>query len=140
MAPPTVIPLDVLKNTFRDGIFTNTFPFTVNSDTEVDVGVIHKEDFKKVLFQLKNLGVNGFDFVFYGAAVDDTSHGTDVPFLPPPDFANGDYFPLPVGTGTINGGDNDARIITDNWTWVLLRVKRTSAGLDTTISLDVRGE
>lgn len=34
--------LDVLKNTYRDGIFTKTVPFGPTTDTEIVVGAIHK--------------------------------------------------------------------------------------------------
>lgn len=144
MVVPDVLTLLVLKNTFRDGIFTLTVPFTVDSDTEVPVGAIHKEDVKKLILQLANLGAtNSFDFQFYGAVVDDQSHGTNKPFSPPPDFDVGNteaWFPLPNGSGTILPDASDAESVSDNWTWVLLTIKRTTAGQDTTGSVDIRGE
>ena len=144
MVVPTVLTLNILKNTFRDGIFTLTESFTVDSGTEVPVGAVHKEDFKKLLFQLANLGPdNSFNFQFYGAAVDDQSHGTNDPFLPPPDFVVDNtevYFPLPNGSGVVAPDASDAESVSDSWTWVLLTVKRTAAGLDTTGSVDIRGE
>ncbi len=143
MAVPDVIALDIFKNQHRAGIFTTTVPLTVDSDSEILVGVIHKEDYKKLLYQISNEGgVNELDFAFYGAAIDDQSHGTDVPPSPPPDYdgTNKIYFLLPNGIGTVPIDDSVATTVTDNWTWVLITVKRTVSGQDTTGFLYIRGE
>lgn len=143
MAIPDVISLDIFKNQHRAGIFTKTIPLTVDSDTEILVGAIHKEDYKKLLLQHSNAGLtNSFDFAFYGAAIDDQSHGTDVPPSPPPDYdgTNEIYFPLPNGIGVVPPDDSIAMTVTDNWTWILVTVKRTVVGQSTTGSLYIRGE
>jgi len=139
---PTIIELTVLKNTFRDGIFTNTTPLVVDDDAEILIGAVHKEDYKKLLFQISNDGGNSLDFAFYGAGIDDLSHGKDVPFLPPPDYdgTNLLWSVLPNSTGTVPTIDSAAQTITDNWTWVLITVKRTIGGQSTTGNLYVRGE
>lgn len=142
MVVPIVIELVRLKNIFRDGIFTKTIPLDVNDDSEIIVGAVHKEDFKKLLFQISNDGGNSLDFAFYATAIDDNSHGTDVPFSPPPDYdgTNLIWSVLPNSTGTIPTIDSFPQSITDNWTWVLITVKRTDAGLSTTGSIYIRGE
>ena len=90
MAIPDVINLKPLKNTYRDGIFTPETPgqvqgVVVDSDVQVTLGAVHKEDFFKIIWELVNSGINGVDLFFFGAAVDDDSHGTNKPFSPPPD-------------------------------------------------------
>jgi hypothetical protein len=142
MVVPTVIELEILKNTYRDGIFTQTVPLVVDSDTEIIVGAVHKEDFKQVLWQFTNDGANGLDFQFYAAAVDDLSHGTNKPFSPPPDYdgTTTTWFAVPNGGASVDTIDSDSRIITDNWTWVMITVKRTTSGQDTSGFLQIRGE
>ena len=145
MAIPTQIILKPLKNTYRDGLFTPEDKnlvtlIPVDSDSQVTIGAIHKEDVKKLLTEIINSGGNPLDIFFYGTSVDDDSHGTNKPFSPPPDENSVVWFPLPNGTFTINVGLNDSRIVTDNWTWILVRVARTNAGQDTVVTLQIRGE
>lgn len=142
MVVPTVIELVRLKNTFRDGIFTKTVPLVVDDDAEIIVGAVHKEDFNKLLFQLSNTGANSFDFAFYAVGIDDLSHGTDVPPAPPPDYdgTNLLWAVIPNNTGAVPTINSVSQTITDNWTWVLITVKRTTAGQSTTGNLYIRGK
>lgn len=149
MVAPNVLRMEKLHNTFRDGVFSfipiteapfNETDIIISTDTETDFGVIHKEDFKKVLFQFKNLGSNSITLTFYGAAINDIENGTDNPVSPPPDFSTGDYFALPTGVTIIDGNETDARIATDNWTWILIRAKSTNAGQATTAQVIIRGK
>lgn len=138
------IVLIVLKNTYRDGIFTKTIPFGPTTDTEAVVGAVHKEDFAQLLWQLRNTGAtNGVDFMFYAMAEDDESHGTEKPYDAPPDFdpaAHGVWFEVPNFTATVDAEETDARIITDNWTWVLVTVISTVAASPTSGTIYIRGE
>ncbi len=145
MVVPTQILLKPLKNTYRDGLFTPQTPslvtdFVVNSDTPVTVGAVHKEDVKKLLFSILNTGANSLDISFFGAGLDDDSHGTEKPFSPPPDDASIEWVPLPSGTATVPNNGNDARNVTDNWTWVMIQVARTTSGQNAILTLRIRGE
>lgn len=148
MAIPTIINLKPLKNTYRDGIFTveNKSLVTnipVDSDTPVTLGAVHKEDFYKIIWQIINNGINPLDVTFYGAALDDDSHGANgpgnIPFSPPPDDTSNEWLLLPFGTVSVLGGENDGRIVTDNWTWIMIKYARTNAGLDALLTLNIRG-
>lgn len=143
MAIPQIIELKPLQNQYQDGTFTPEDPnqvsgIVVDSDAEKTLGAIHKENFAKVIFELINQGANPADIFFYGAAIDDIV-GTDDPHNPPPDDTSNEWFALPNGTvpGLIT---NDARIITDNWTWLMIRIARTNAGLSTTLDIRIRGK
>ena len=143
MATPDIIELKPLQNQFQDGTFTPEDPnqvegIAVDTDTQKTLGAIHKENFKQIIFEMLNNGVNPCDIFFYGAAEDDIT-GTDDPHLPPPDDASNEWFLLPQGTVPIVGGANDARIITDNWTWLMIRIARTNSGQDTTVDIRIRG-
>lgn len=142
MVVPNVLELAVLNNTYRDGVFTSTVPLTVDNDAEIIVGAVHKEDFKKLLFQFSNEGANSLDFAFYATGLDDLSNGKDVPFSPPPDYdgSNLIWAVIPNNAGTVTALNSFPQTITDNWTWVLITVKRTTAGQSTTGNLYIRGE
>lgn len=138
MANPPVITLEILKNKFRDNIFVKTIDLDNLGDTFADIGAIHKEDYKKLLFQIHNEGANDIDVEFFGVAEDDNPPAFDNEPLPvPPDFASGKYIPLPNGLSTVS--TNTACTLTDVWTWVLIRAKLSSAGQATTGKLFVRG-
>lgn len=148
MAIPTIIELKPLKNTYRDGIFTPenkalVTDIPVNSDNQVTLGAVHKEDFFKIIWQIINNGANPLDIFFYGAALDDDSHGAggpgNIPFLPPPDDTSNEWLLLPFGTVTVAAGVNDGRIVTDNWTWIMIRYARTNSGQDALLTLNIRG-
>lgn len=128
--PPTVLTPTPEKNSFRDGIFTATQAIVV-TDSFADLVAILKEDYDKLLLQFKNLGANGFDVEIYGSA---EANAADVP----PDFDLEDYTLLPNGAITVATDASDAVSNTDVWTWVLIRVKRSGAGDDTTGSMFVR--
>ena len=144
MAIPAIINLKPLKNTYRDGIFTPETPsqvtnIAVDTDAQKTLGAVHKEDFFKIIWQMINNGANPADFFFYGAALDDDSHGTEKPFSPPPDEDSNEWLLLPFGNITVPAGENEGRIVTDNWTWIMIRIARTNAGQDTNIDLRIRG-
>jgi len=146
MAVPPIIALVIKKNVFQKTIYTLTTTFAVESDTFVDVGALHKEDYAKVIFELINDGANGVDLEFFGTSLDDNSVGPPPPNFNsvsesiPPDFATGVYRLLDNGALSIATTLKDARKITDNITWVLIRAKRTTAGQDTSLDIHTRGE
>lgn len=140
MVPPPVITLDKLRNELNDRVWTQTVLDTIDFDAETDIGAFHMEDFRKVLIQLHNLlGVNEYDFAFYGYAESDIV-GTDDPHTGPPDFATNKWVPLPNGTGVVAVNASASRIVTDNWTWILIRAKRTVAASSTDAAFYIRGE
>lgn len=143
MAVPDIIELKPLQNQFQDGTFTPDDPnqitgIVVDSDVEVTLGAVHKENFKQLIFEMVNNGGNPADFFYYGTAVDDIV-GTDDPHNPPPDEASNQWMALPNGIITIDPNSNDGRIVTDNWTWIMIKIARTTASLDTTVDLRIRG-
>ncbi len=140
MAPPPIISLNIRKNIFAKTIYTTTFPFAVDSDAEVDVGAIHKEDYAKIIMEFFNTGGNGVDLTIYGTSMDDGSNPPATPPSPPPEFSTEIYRILDNGIFGVSGISSDARKIADNITWVLIRAKRTTAGMDTLLNIFVRGE
>lgn len=141
MAPP-VLNLETLKNTFRDGVFFGSYTDdTFTSTSDVDLFAVRKEDYSKILFQLKNIsGGLPVDFLFYGNADSDiVESGTNLSRLDPPDYSTEDYTLLNNGEFSVESDESASRIITDNWTWILVRAKLFIGGtVEFTIS--VRGE
>ena len=130
--PPTVLALTPEKTTYRDGRFTATQAIVV-TDSFADLVAILKEDYDKFLLQFKNAGANGFDVEVYGSA---EANAAGVP----PDFDLEDYTLLPNGAITVATDASDAVSNSDIWTWILIRVKRSGAGDDTTGSMFVRAK
>lgn len=144
MAVPTIIEMQKLQNQFRDGTFTpedsdSLVDIPVESDTPVTLGAVHKENFQKMIFEMLNNGANPADFMFYGAALDDID-GTEHPHAPPPDEDSNEWMELPNGIITVLANDNDGRIVTDFWTYIMIRLARTNAGQDTVVTLRIRGQ
>lgn len=129
---PNKIPLIQSIAGTKKAVYHASLTFTVDEATETDVGIFDKQSFSKLLFQLKNAGANPITFAFYGINIDD--FGDD-----PPDFSAEEYFTLPQSTGDIAADANTARDITDNWDYILLRVKETTGGSASTLELEVRG-
>ncbi len=143
MAVPVVITLveENIKHTLRNGNYSKIVPLVVNSDTEILVGAVHKEEFNKLLFQISNEGVNSLDFAFYGASLDELKTGSSPPSSEPPDYdgTNVIWSTLPNNVGSVLTVASTPQTITDNWAWILITVKRTDTGLDTTGNLHIRG-
>jgi len=141
MVVPDIIELSVFRTPMGNPVFAAEVTLTVNSDSEIILGVVHKEDFTKLLFHINNSGSNSLDFQFYAAAKNDIT-SSNMPHDSPPDYdgTTAVWFALPNGSGTVTTLDSDGRVVTDNWVWVLITVKRTTTGLDTNGLLHARGE
>lgn len=139
MTVPNIIDLIAFRTSRGTAIFITEQTLNVNSDAEIIVGAIHKEDFTNLLFQINNSGANSLDFAFYGSAENDIV-ASNLPHEPPPDYdgTTALWTLLPEGTGSVATSNSDARFVSDPWTWILITVKRTTAGQSTTGLLSAR--
>ena len=129
MATPTVITLDELHDAQFFTYFFKKVGFLVDIGTDQDVGAFIKVVGSDILLQFNNTGANDLIYTLYGLNQD-----VDVPL----DFSLGDWLPLPNGSATIEGSRTDAHTISDNWFWILLRVRKIPAGGDTTLDFTIR--
>lgn len=106
--------------------------FAVASDTDVDVKAFDPIKFADgFILQCHNSNAsNGLIFTLYGCADD---------LATPPDFSTNKWVLLPNSSKTIAADTSDAVTNTDAWRWILIRVKRESAGLNATANFFIRG-
>ena len=132
MATPTIITLDAATNPVSDNLFVQKTTGQITNDTEEDIGAIKKANLNKILIQIQNVdSTNSLDWYIYGVADNNTS---------PPDFSTGKYVTLPNSSGTIASGANDIIRNTDEWDWILIRMKRTTPQQSASYEIYIRGE
>jgi len=144
MAVTPVISLKPLKNLYRRGHFvpvdrTAFEGINVTSQTLATLGAIHKEDYDTILFQFI-IGAENIEFEIYGSALDDDSHGDDMPNDPPPEDDSNEWLLLPEGafTGVTNG--SVARLINDRYTWIMVRYKLAAPAPVSTFTVRIRAD
>lgn len=115
------------------GIAVNTDAFVATPQTDERIILIDNRNLKSLLIHFfNNAGTNGFDFEVSG-------HAKEVDAPPTLSVAPEDWHVLPNGTGTVTDDDSDAVSVTDDWAWIAIRLKRTSAGLNSIADIFIRG-
>ena len=100
------------------------------TDSFVVKGTFDVRDYTSLLFYIQNSGgTNDLDYDMYGHA--DPNDGTA------PTFSTNTWFPL-KGTTTVQENAVGVETLTDRYAYVVLRMKRTSSGQDTTGKVWVR--
>ncbi len=100
------------------------------SDSFVVKGTFDVRNYTSLLFYIQNSGgTNDLDYDVYGHA--DPNNGTA------PTFSTNTWFQL-KGTTTVQENAVGVETLTDRYAYVVLRMKRTSSGQDTTGKVWVR--
>ncbi|MCV0398543.1 MAG: hypothetical protein K5785_00955 [Nitrosarchaeum sp.] len=103
----------------------------VSSNSFVDEHYIDMADLQKLLIQIQNKHAsNSLDYAIYGFAEE---------LAMPPAYNAERYHELKAST-TIAADSQDSVSVTDNWRWILIRLKRTTTDQDSTASIFVRGK
>ena len=100
------------------------------TDSFVVKGTFDVRNYQRLLFYIQNSGAtNDLDYDLYGHA--DPNDGTA------PAFSTNTWFLLKTTT-TVQENAVGVETLTDRYAYVVLRIKRTGAGLDTTAKVWVR--
>lgn len=101
-------------------------------DTDTQVFVFDKRNFARVLMQIFNSGdTNSLDYEFSG-------HPDESDTPPTITEPAEKWHVFLTGTGTLAPKENVAKWIDDNWAWLMIRIKRTTTALDTTVDINIR--
>lgn len=101
---------------------------------DVENIIIDNSNMASLLIHLfNNAGTNSFDYEVSGHA----NYNNGVP--PGLNEPARDWFILPSGTGSIANNASAALSVTDDWAWIMIRVKRTTAAQDSVADVRVRG-
>lgn len=117
---------DFVKNlkAYQEG---NLSDLPVQDDLDTDFALMDMRGCTELMVQIKNTGdTNGLTYTIYG-----TAEEVDTPFA----YDSARYSAISGLTGNVAAGANAIKTITDNYSWILVRVKRQTAGQDTTVSI-----
>lgn len=145
MAPPVEILLRPLRNLYRRGHFVpenkNAFlDIDVTSQTMTTLGAIHKEDYDTILFQFIIGSGADVNFEIFGSALDDDSHGDDMPHDPPPDENSNEWLLLPEGMFTVPLSTSVGRLVNDRYTWIMVKYHLVNASPDSSFTVRIRAD
>jgi len=102
------------------------------NDTDTQVFVFDKRNFSKVLMEVFNSGdTNSLDYEFSG-------HPDESDTPPPITEPAEKWHVFLTGTGTLAPKENVVKFIDDNWAWLMIRIKRTTTVLNTTVDINIR--
>jgi len=129
-----VAPIVLTANNIGAFVFSHTGQnesVLVNSDTDVDITLIDTRDIRKLLIQIINSGAtNSLNYSIYGYAKEVSTA---------PAFVSSDWNELKPST-TISPLSEKTETLTDSYSFVLIRMKRATSGLDTTAKIYVRAK
>ena len=102
----------------------------VDNDADIDIIAIDVRGAREKIIQLINSGgANSFDYTLYGNAEETI-----------PATFNAEEWESIVGPTTVAVDTNKTETITKVYSFILVRAKRTAAGLDATIDTHYRGQ
>jgi len=102
--------------------------FVVDSATDVDAVVINMKGAKQAILQLVNQGANSLTFTLYGSVKDTVPAAFDAK-----DFVE------EVAAEALATAVSVVKVITKPYSWLLIRVRETSGGSDTTLDTVYKG-
>lgn len=104
---------------------------SIDSDTYTDEVCIEHRHLSLVTFTIYNSGANSLDFTIYG-------HLDENGGVPPAFSTQWAEIPKAGSDCTIATDVTKAETLTENWAWLLIRMKRTAAGQSTTATFTIR--
>lgn len=112
---------------WKEGIMSN---LAVQDDVDTDFALIDMRGCNELMIQIKNVhNSNGLTYTIYG-----TAEEVDTPFA----YDAARYSAISGLTGNVASLANVIKTITDNYSWILVRIHRQTAGQNSTATIIAR--